>query len=123
MGVKSPLFGVRLGAYLMQLLVDSHDKTGHLGLFLKLHRGEAGFDKDLVDFSVPFTLEIQTKAGHKKSQTITTDMINENRHAFTIKAGDDCMEKGYGFPQMVCESDIQDYVINDSILITCILKS
>ena len=110
-----------VSGYCFQLLVQwSGKKKGNLGLCLKLCRGR--FNHKVKPFRIPFTLQIQGNEGNEKIRTVTLSEIDENPDSFTIHPNENKARKMFVCPNMLVKPSLQDYIINDTLLVSCVFE-
>ena len=121
--VYSPVFYTHISGYCFQLKVEwSGRKKGNLGLFFSLCRGK-NIHKELKPFRVPHTLQILDKEGQEECETTTLSYIDGNLdECFTIQPNEDHATEGLGFSEMLVKSSLKNFIINDTLLISCVFQ-
>ena len=121
--VYSPAFYTRVSGYCFRLSVEwSGKKKGNLGLYFWLSRGKNNH-KELKPFRVPHTLQILDKEGQEKCETTTLSDIDGNLDVcFTIHPTEEEARASYGCPGMLVKSSLKNFIINDTLLISCVFQ-
>ena len=125
--VRSPIFYTHLSGYCFELFAEWSGKNKeNLALCLKLGsmslcRGRNNHE-ELKPFRIPFTLQIQGKDGNEKIRTVTLSEIDENADSFTIHPNEDEARKMFVCPDMLVKPFLQDYIINDKLLVSCVFE-
>ena len=97
-------------------------EEGNIGLHFRLCRGK-NIHKELKPFRVPHTLQIQDKEGQEECATTTLSDIDEHMdECFTIHLNEEEARNGYGRPKMLVMPSLKNFIIDDTLLISCVFQ-
>ena len=121
--VLSPVFYTQVSGYCFRLKVKwSGVNKENLELYFSLCHGKNNH-KELKPFRVPFTLQILDKEGKDNSVTTTLSVIDENLdNCFTIHPNEEKARDGFGCTEMLVMPSLKNFIINDTLLISCIFQ-
>ena len=121
--VFSPVFYTQVSGYCFQLSVEwSGKKKGNLGLYFQLCHWKNNHT-ELKPFRVPYTLQILDKEEQEECVTTTLSDIDENLDdCFTIHPNEEEAREFYGCSKMLFKSSLKNFIINDTLLISCVFQ-
>ena len=121
--VYSPVFYTQVSGYCFQLFVVwSGENKEDLDLYFLLCRGKNNH-KELKPFRVPHKLKILDKEGKEKSYTTTFSATDENPDkCFIIHPNEENARLGRGCTNFLVKSSLKNYIINDTLLISCVFQ-
>ena len=114
----SPIFYTKVCKYSFKLCVEWSGKTKEkMGVFLHINRGSNPV-VSLLPFKNEYTMEVHDRYGQSKTHKVSLASISSSPGYFTIKEGRDSADGGYG-PVQILNAPYDNYVINDSLHISC----
>lgn len=119
--VESPIFYPQINGYSFKLIADwCGENKETLGLYLKVCRGRNTNGRKLEPFRVQFRLDILHKYnGCKRNKITFAHLEAEREDCFVLSPGQNEAEHSYGNSKMLTVPELDEYVINDSMFITC----